>query len=70
MATAQESRCPNCKGTNRSKYIQPVESLIRGQEADGTPFDTVIWRKCQCSDCGQWRTVRTYELRNPPKQNN
>lgn len=56
------SRCPTCNSTDRSKYEKATEHEIVGEE-DGKPYNFVIWRGCQCLNCGQWRRDRTVELR-------
>lgn len=61
-ATVVESRCPKCKSTDRSEYSNKTESDIVGVE-NGVPFNTVVWRTCQCLACGQWRRDRSTEFR-------
>ena len=56
------SRCPICKSTERSAYTNTQICDTVGEE-NRMPYDTVIWRTCQCLKCGQWRRDRSKELR-------
>lgn len=62
-AVAVVSRCPRpeCLSTERSDYTKTEELSVIGDE-NGLPYDTVIWRTCQCLKCGQWRRDRSIEL--------
>ncbi len=59
------SRCPqpDCQSTDRSAYQNTVEDQIEGIE-NGLPYNTVVWRTCQCLKCGQWRRDRSTENRD------
>ena len=61
-AIAIISRCPICKSTERSAYTKTMEVNVVGEE-NGMPYNTVVWRTCQCSNCGQWRRDRSTERR-------
>jgi hypothetical protein len=41
------SRCLKCSSSERSPYGQKTEKVINGKR--------IIWRRCQCLQCGQWR---------------
>lgn len=63
-AIAVVSRCPklDCLSTERSAYTKTEEISVIGEE-NGMPYNTVIWRTCQCLSCGQWRRDRSIEFR-------
>jgi hypothetical protein len=56
------SRCPACDSTNRGPHR--VRHILRSKGIEnGHKFDTIIFRLCQCQDCGEWRQERSTELR-------
>ena len=57
-------RCKRCGSTNRSPYFgDKIEHAVTGIDPAGNPYDTVVWRRTKCLDCGQVRKEMSYELR-------
>jgi hypothetical protein len=67
VVTVALSKCQSCGSTRRSDYrgvtMQYVGAL---QAADGTNYNTVVWRYCNCLDCRQTRCDRSFETRDEP----
>lgn len=54
------SRCPECGSSRRSQYEKSETTEARGV-VDGQPFNAIVFRACQCLECGQWRKDRSKE---------
>lgn len=54
--------CRNCGATNRTPYHNTVTHAIAGIH-DGREYDTILYRRTSCGDCGQARVDKSYELR-------
>jgi len=54
-------RCPRCGSTRRGKYVN-TRKYQGGLTKAGILCTQVIIRRCQCTDCGQWRDERSYEF--------
>ena len=59
------SRCPRCGSTERGAYGRPQELEFGGYGPAGKVVSHVVWRRCRCLSCGQWRIDRHYENRKP-----
>ena len=44
----------------RSEYWGRMVQKCPGLRADGTPYATIIRRRCRCLDCGQVRIDKEY----------
>jgi hypothetical protein len=64
-ALAQPSRCPRCGSSKRSEYYNRREVAFSGVFQE-QPYNRVVYRRCKCTDCGQHRIDRTYELQTVP----
>lgn len=62
LSDAQPSRCPKCQSTDKGPYISKTEQPAVGVH-DGKEYTHVIWRRCQCLACGQYRADRSFENR-------
>ncbi len=62
------SACPACKSTRRGPYQGRTEQTYRGRTPDGREYSTIVWRRCQCLQCGQWRIDRSFEFDPEPAQ--
>lgn len=51
-----------CGSTRRADYHNVTRVYHAGELPDGTPFDTIIFRRTKCLDCGQARVDRSYEM--------
>lgn len=61
---AVASRCKRCGSTNRTRYFHTQEmELASGKDLLGNPATHVVWRRCKCEDCGQYRSDKTFENR-------
>ena len=54
------TKCRKCGSTKRSRYLSKREWKVSGKHPDGWTFRGIIWRRCQCLDCGQWRDDREF----------
>jgi hypothetical protein len=52
--------CPKCGSPCRSEYWGRVVQKCPGLRADGTPYSSIIRRRCRCLDCGQVRIDKEY----------
>lgn len=55
VVQAVATSCKKCGSTQRSPYVNRRVMHVSGVEANGKTYKTVIWRRCQCLGCGQWR---------------
>ena len=53
-------RCVQCDSVARTKYQQRRSLDVSGISPEGYIFRQVIWRRCQCKACGQWRDEKEY----------
>lgn len=53
--TAVPTRCRKCGSPERSPYVNRRAIEVGGVEPDGRRYRRVVWRRCQCLECGQWR---------------
>lgn len=62
------SRCQKCGSTHRSQY---QNTQRRDFAKAGTPFSEIIYRRCQCLDCLQWRvdSEKVYPSAEAPAHN-
>ena len=59
--TVELSRCKQCQSTERSSYgDHPTVHEITGVH-NGQPYKRMVWRRCRCLNCGQWRIDIFYE---------
>lgn len=56
------SRCKKCGSTERSNY-RPMHEMQIAFDPEGNPVTHVVWRACQCLNCGQYRRDTFYENR-------
>lgn len=56
------SRC-KCGSTSRGEYFARVERKQTGVDSAGKSYTHIVWRRCKCNACGQYRVDRTYENR-------
>lgn len=61
VAVTVPSSCPECGSTERTEYINKSELEHEGIDPFGRPFNLIVWRTCQCKECGQWRRDKSYE---------
>ena len=61
VVTAQPTRCKKCGSPERSAYINRRTMEVGGIEPDGRRYRRVVWRRCQCLKCGQWRDDVSHE---------
>jgi len=66
VCEAQPSRCWNCRGTNRGRYLGCAYVLQHSGEHNGEPFNRIVRRRCQCTDCGMFRIDISYHF-DPPE---
>lgn len=57
---AHATRCVACGSTRRTKYHRSYTKYLP-HDRDGKPVTHIIYRHCQCGDCGQARIDRVYE---------
>jgi len=62
VEVATVTHCRKCGSTNRAPYHNTVTHSIRGSHAD-REYDTILYRRTKCSDCGQVRVDKSHELR-------
>ncbi|WP_254512865.1 hypothetical protein [Anatilimnocola floriformis] len=64
VVDVEPSRCPKCKSSERGPYLNTTRREFKGA---GTPFCALLFRRCQCLNCGQIRIDRTpvYEATEP-----
>jgi len=63
ISRAVMSRCKKCGSTERGKYLSKRELVVNGVNEKGERYTHVIWRRCQCLNCGQFRTDVSIENR-------
>jgi len=51
---------PNCDRSRRSGHWGHMVQKCPGLPADGTPYSSIIRRRCRCLDCGQVRIYKEY----------
>jgi len=61
VPAAPVSTC-KCGSTRRTDYHNTTQNAIDGLKPDGTPYNRVTQRRCECLDCGQCRIDRTFDL--------
>lgn len=64
------TRCKKCGSTDRSEYKKRHEDKLNitlNSPVDGHPYNVIIYQRCKCLACGQWRKDRSYELRDQSK---
>ncbi len=68
VVVAQVTRCPvqTCKSTERDPYFNVRVIPIGGVDDDGNEYDTVVWRRTKCRNCGQVRDDKSFEMRGKP----
>jgi len=64
VVEASNTCCPNCKSLRRSDYYGVVRNEIPGITEQGSPFTHVVWKRCDCLDCGQVR-IEKHKENNP-----
>ena len=57
------SRCEKCGSTERAPYQPHPRVLATPGIRDGKPFTHVVWRRTNCTACGQHRIDKAYECR-------
>lgn len=57
VVTVEPSRCQTCGSSKRSPYQNTTRRDYRGT---GTKFAEIVYRRCQCLDCEQWRIDREF----------
>ncbi|MEA2491842.1 MAG: hypothetical protein QOH21_3634 [Acidobacteriota bacterium] len=60
----QPSRCLKCGSSRRGPYQNTQRRDYRGT---GTEFVEIIYRRCQCLDCEQWRVDREHVYEGRPR---
>jgi hypothetical protein len=75
VVVVERSHCPKCGSSRRSEYwgrmVQRCPGLrtdatLRSSDASslrstsGTPYSSIIRRRCRCLDCGQVRIDKEY----------
>ena len=60
LAGSAKEACPKCGSSRRSKYWGKVINRCAGLRADGTPYSSIIRRRCRCLNCGQVRIDKEY----------
>jgi len=58
VVVVERSRCPKCGSARLSEYWGKVGQKCPGRRADGTPYSSIIRRRCL--DCGQVRIDKEY----------
>jgi predicted Zn-ribbon and HTH transcriptional regulator len=62
---APASTCPKCGSTKRGPYFNRRDLPYAGTcQATGQVYTSIVIRRCECSDCGQFRDDR--QLVNEP----
>lgn len=61
------SRCKQCGCQEREPYFKTEVHEIVGMTEEGVPYDSVVWRSTQCTECKQHRKDRSYEMRGNSK---
>jgi hypothetical protein len=56
------SRCQTCGSTERSDFYAKTVQPYAGETADGTKYNVIVRRRCNCLKCGQQRIERSLEL--------
>lgn len=51
-----------CGSTRRADYHNITRVAHAGELPDGTPYETVIFHRTKCLDCGQARVDRTFVM--------
>ena len=62
-ARGELTRCHACGSTDREPYLSRREQAIAGVDPAGRPYTHVVWRRCRCARCGQYRIDRHTENR-------
>jgi len=57
----EPSRCLGCGSTERTPYHHTVTHDHPGETADGRKYQRVLWRRTECTQCGQTRIDKTLE---------
>jgi len=60
VVVVERSHCPKCGSARRSEYWGRMVQKCPGLRADGTPYTSIIRRRCRCLDCGQVRIDKEY----------
>lgn len=55
VVQAAATRCKKCGSTARSVYNNRRVMEVAGLDERGQPYSRVVWRRCRCEKCGQWR---------------
>lgn len=63
VVEASVTSCPVCGSIRRSEYHGTVTHEISGITEEGAEFTHVIWKRCECLDCGQHRIDKYRENR-------
>lgn len=66
IVEAHLTKCRRCGSTSRSAY-QGRPEKARMNHSDKTIV--IIWRRCKCLGCGQWRKDK-YQVEEPPQSSN
>ena len=61
--------CPSCGSTARAAYWGKYEKNLNGTTPDGTVFDSIVYRRTKCEDCGQHRVDREFQPPTTVKKN-
>ena len=56
------SRCPRCGSGKRSDYWSRHVQEFAGVLPDGRPYTRIVRQRCRCSNCGQIRVDKRYEI--------
>jgi len=60
VVVVERSHCPKCGSARRSEYWGRMVQKCPSLRADGTPYTSIIRRRCRCLDCGQVRIDKEY----------
>ena len=60
VVVVERSHCPKCGSARRSEYWGRMVQKCPGLRDDGTPYSSIIRRRCRCLDCGQVRIDKEY----------
>jgi len=59
VVAVERSHCPKCGSSRRSDYWGKMVQRCAGIRA-GTPYRSIIRRRCRCLDCGQVRIDKEF----------
>jgi len=52
------SKCPACQSTRRTRYFERETYALAAGDSRGSH---IVWRACQCLECGVYRKDETTE---------